>query len=85
MATKPVHVILEESKSDFVEVHKLSDETRRAWGIGDVSFMPEPEAAWLFFRLREILDSQERFPKGKWASIQALEDLIKEQAVKAVT
>ena len=69
-------------KADFVEVGKLSYETKRAWGI-DSSFMLGENAAWLFFRLRETPDCSELFPKGKWASIQMLEGLVSEQARKA--
>ena len=69
-------------ESDFVQVGKLSYETKQAWGIDRTYLLPEV-ASWLFFRLREMPDSPELFPKGKWASIQFLEGLIVEQAKKA--
>ena len=63
----------------FVEVGKLSHQTKRAWGI-DREFMEPEQAAWLWFRLRKHDDTDEMFPRGKWASIQYLEALIDEQA-----
>ena len=68
-----------QTSSDFVAVHRLNPSTAAAWGI-DKGYMQEGEAAWLFFRLRETPDSDELFPRGKWASIQHLEVLICEQA-----
>lgn len=42
-------------------------------------------AAGLFFRLREVPDSEIYFPKGKWATLQKLEELCAEAAKKAVS
>jgi hypothetical protein len=67
----------------LVDVHRLSDETRRAWGFEE-DFMSITEAAWAFFCLREMGDTAGRFPKGKWASIQHFEGLIQEQAQAAM-
>jgi hypothetical protein len=48
---------------------------RRGWGQLDQR-VTEEEAALLWFRLRTEPDHPETFPHGKWASVQALEDLL---------
>lgn len=70
-------------ESDFVYVEALKYDTKRAWGL-DNTYLSQVDAAWLFFRLRETPDTSEVFPHGKWASIQHLEELIREQAGKAL-
>ncbi len=39
-----------------------------------------PTMAWLFFVLREMPDSDVRFPHGKWATIQHIEAQLVELA-----
>ena len=36
--------------------------------------------AWIWFQLREAEDRPEWFPKGKWATLQALEQFLTKQA-----
>lgn len=36
--------------------------------------------AWWYFRLREMEDRPEWFPKGKWATLQAIEQLLTKEA-----
>jgi len=36
--------------------------------------------AWWWFRLREMEDRPEWFPRGKWATIQRIEDLLTAEA-----
>lgn len=41
----------------------------------------EPEwVAWLTFRLKYVPDSEEVFPKGKWATIQRLQQMVDDYA-----
>jgi hypothetical protein len=43
---------------------------------------PEP-IAWLWFVLREMPDTPERFPHGKWATLQHIESQLRECAALA--
>jgi hypothetical protein len=36
--------------------------------------------AWWWFRLREMEDREEWFPKGKWATLQRIEKILSEEA-----
>lgn len=38
------------------------------------------EMAWLWFVLRELEDSDSRFPRGKWATIQHIQDQLERAA-----
>ncbi len=38
------------------------------------------QMAWAFFLLRTVPDKPEYFPKGKWASIQVLEEQLHKHA-----
>lgn len=52
--------------------------------FGDVTRLIEPEkAAWVTSVLRELPDTDTLFPRGKWATIQHIEQQVTEQA-KAV-
>lgn len=46
------------------------------------AWIPLENAAGIFFRLREAADDEKYFPKGKWATLQRLEELITEAAKK---
>jgi hypothetical protein len=64
----------------ILRLDSLSLETREAWGIKEPYVMRFDEAAALFFKLRAMPDTPQSFPKGKWASIQALEGVIDRRA-----
>jgi len=74
---------------DAVNINELSHEARRA--ISDAldedgwdapqSWIDFDLCCGIWFRLRAAKDSEELFPKGKWATIQRLQELIE----KAVT
>ncbi len=77
-------------KESLVDLTSLSPMTLDAWvsvydslGLDEGSpfdtlprYLRPQLAALLFFALRRTPDSEETFPRGKWASIQALEGLI---------
>jgi len=43
-------------------------------------FMESEVVAPLFFRLKYIPDDEVSFPRGKWATIQRLQDLLDKEA-----
>jgi hypothetical protein len=74
---------------DSVGIHELSTDTQRAisealdesgWDVGK-SWIDLPTCAAIFFLLKYSPDDPELFPKGKWATLQRLEELI-EKAIK---
>jgi hypothetical protein len=74
---------------DAVYINGLSSEAREAidealfdsgWDVGK-SWIDLPTCAAIFFLLKYAKDDPALFPKGKWATLQRLEELI-EQAVK---
>ncbi len=74
---------------DAVYINALSPETRYAldnaleesgWDVGK-SWIDLPTCAAIFFLLKAAKDDPELFPKGKWATLQRLEELIM-QAIK---
>jgi len=76
---------------DSVSVHELSAETRYAitealdesgWDVGK-SWIDLPTFAAIFFLLKHSPDSAELFPKGKWATLQRMEQLV-EKAIRPV-
>lgn len=72
----------------YVHFAGLSPETRLAFEewiakhdlFGDFvgSYMKLEQFAELYFRLKFHCDDQDLFPKGKWATLQKMEDLIEE-------
>lgn len=44
-----------------------------------IASLPE-NWAWLWMRLREAEDKPEWFPKGKWATLQVIEQILVEEA-----
>ena len=40
--------------------------------------------AWIFFELRESADNPDWFPRGKWATIQVIEDHLISLAKEAI-
>ncbi len=81
------------TKDGLIYFGSISKETRKAWErvaqerewidpVGELRlWMTIEQAAFLWFQLRTVEDSQEAFPRGKSASLQALEELI-DQGVK---
>jgi len=74
---------------DAVHIGQLSYETQKAitdalfesgWDVGK-SWIDFPTCCAIWFLLRKSADSEELFPKGKWATLQRLEQLI-DEAVK---
>jgi hypothetical protein len=47
--------------------------------IEDFGSSPE-KWAWLWMQLREAEDKPEWFPKGKWATLQIIEQILVEEA-----
>jgi len=46
-------------------------------GLGDIQSVETPERmAWVFLVLRKLEDRPEWFPRGKWATIQHIEDQL---------
>lgn len=77
-----------EGKAPDFSFTDLSCESR--WGIEQLtdgiklfdgnSYTSPEQAAWLWFLLRASEDKPEWFPKGKWAVIQRLEEIILAEA-----
>lgn len=44
-----------------------------------IASLPE-QWAWIWFQLREAEDRLEWFPKGKWATIQVIEETLRKEA-----
>jgi hypothetical protein len=73
--------------STLVHAGSLSNETCRAlewysdahdyvdW-LGDRRYIDGTWFAWLIALLKEEPDTPELFPKGKWATIQRMQDLL---------
>ena len=76
--------------SDSINLRQLSPDTYAAlerlsadmdWP--DWQGYMEPEwVAWLTYRLEFVEDNEKTFPLGKWATIQRLQELVREQARK---
>ena len=69
---------------DSVAINQLSHETRRAitdalfedgWDVGN-SWIDFDTCCGILQRLKHATDTETLFPKGKWATIQRLEQLI---------
>lgn len=77
--------VMSNDPADLVEMT-----TQAAGGISfalgqDFNRVETPERmAWVFFLLRYIKDSDERFPMGKWATIQSIEAQLEKAASDAV-
>lgn len=77
---------------DSVAIHKLSHETQRAisdalfesgWDVG-TSWIDLPTCAAIYFLLKRSPDNPDLFPKGKWATLQRMEQLI-DEAIRSTT
>jgi hypothetical protein len=75
---------------DAVAIHELSSETQHAisdalfesgWDVG-TSWIDLPTCAAIYFLLKYSPDDPELFPKGKWATLQRMEELI-HKAIKS--
>ncbi len=52
-------------------------------GWNEIRTLMEPcDIAWLTFRLAVIEDTETNFPKGKWATIQRLQDILRKAVVE---
>ncbi len=62
----------------------LSQETLKGFSLAlsqeITNDSPVEKLAWAFFLLRTVPEEPKYFPKGKWASIQALEDQLTSHA-----
>lgn len=76
------------TKDGLIYFGSISKETRKAWehvaqehewidSIEELRpWMTLEQASLLWFQLQTVEDSEEAFPRGKSASLQALEELI---------
>lgn len=65
------------SPETYKALENLSE--KRHWP--DLYYYMAPEQiAWLVIKLEFIPDSTEVFPKGKWATIQRLQEMVREAA-----
>ena len=66
---------------DSIKIYqKTADAITNSTGI-DVYAIDSPEKmAWIVLLLKEIPDSEENFPFGKWATIQEIERQLQECA-----
>ena len=56
-----------------------------AYDLGELyPYIPLERAAWMFFVLRAAEDDPAYFPKGKWATIQRIEQMLNEEAAGAI-
>ena len=75
-----------------IHMKQLSSETYRALEFlsckrnwPDIQAYMEPELiAWLAFKLEREDDDEVYFPKGKWATIQRLQDMLRTEAREPV-
>lgn len=81
--------------ADMVHLGELSYETRLAIQvyssahdydemIGDRSWLSLHNFAWLVVMLSAEEDTPELFPKGKWATLQRMQDLMHEGAAETI-
>ena len=50
----------------------------------DYESLGSPETlAWVWFRLREMKDTEDLFPKGKWATLQRIQEILEREAKEA--
>jgi hypothetical protein len=69
--------------TDTVTMLRSTAEAIRSALGEDMSCAEMPERmAWIVAVLKELPDSDEAFPHGKWATIQALESQVQEAAAK---
>ena len=67
------------SPDTFAAIEKLSSE--RQWP--ELMAWMEPELiAWLAIRLEFVQDCETYFPRGKWATIQRLQDMLRAFAAR---
>lgn len=72
-------------KSLSPDTYRSLEKVAQEFGWEEIFGWQEPEdVAWLAARLEFVDDTPERFPKGKWATIQRLQDLVREAAKAAV-
>ena len=65
------------SPETYAALESLSSE--RQWA--DIHEWMEPEAvAWLAYRLELAPDNETTFPKGKWATIQRIQQMVRSYA-----
>lgn len=58
-----------------------ADALTRAEVVGDVHTWEQPErVAWILYVIKEWPDEEALFPRGKWATIQALEEQVQRAA-----
>lgn len=70
--------------ADTVSISRATAAELSKLGLGDFAVCETPQRmAWVVLVLREIADTDERFPRGKWATIQHIEGQIHRCAVRA--
>ena len=67
------------SPDTFAALETLS--AKRQWP--ELTAWMEPElVAWLAIRLEFVQDHETHFPRGKWATIQRLQEMLREFAAR---
>jgi hypothetical protein len=68
--------------SDTITLLKSTAEALSEIGIGDFSVVELPERmASVVLILQELPDREDRFPHGKWATIQSIQGQLREWAI----
>ena len=65
-------------------LEKYSDSNDFTEWLGDRMWVQSQWFAWLVALLKEEQDTAELFPKGKWATIQRMQDLLADSAKRAI-
>ena len=62
---------------DSVWLSRLTADALDSLDMGDISKVNSPERmAWVVYVLRHMPDSAKIFPRGKWATIQVIEEQL---------
>lgn len=66
---------------DSIKIYSATRDGINSLNIIDVQLLSPPETmAWLVLLLKQIPDTEEVFPHGKWATIQNIESQLEECA-----
>jgi hypothetical protein len=77
---------------DSIEMRRLRPDTyaalsklcvERDW-VELQPFMQAEVVSWLGYLLEQVADDEDVFPAGKWATIQRLQDMLRETAAREV-
>lgn len=69
--------------ADTVSISRATADALSKLGLGDFTTCETPERmAWVMLVLRELAVTDERFPLGKWATLQHIEAQVRRCAVR---